>query len=167
MKNPDNQGKQMQITLNQEEIEIALKNYVNEQVNIREGHEINIDLKAGRGENGFSATIDIVPAGVTKPAQPVQKTLPPLPGNPNSKPVATAEPKAPGDSFPGSQPAPQAAQEAVSEAPVTPAPEPAVEETKPAETQPVSQETASTAEAAPTEPKRSLFAGLRKPRNET
>ena len=64
----------MQITLDQNEIETALRNYVNDQVNIREGQEITIDMKAGRGENGFSATIDIVPTGTSKP-QPEAKTL--------------------------------------------------------------------------------------------
>lgn len=67
----------MQITLNQTEIETALRRYVNEQVNIREGHEIIIDLKAGRGENGFSATIDIVPADAPKAAEPVAPSTTP------------------------------------------------------------------------------------------
>ena len=53
----------MQITLNQAEIEKAIQNYVNEQVNIRDGQEVSIDLRAGRGPEGFTATIDIVPAG--------------------------------------------------------------------------------------------------------
>lgn len=59
----------MQITLDQTEIEAALRRYVEEQVNIREGNEISIDLKAGRGENGFSATIDIQPAGTKAAAE--------------------------------------------------------------------------------------------------
>ncbi len=54
----------MQITLNQDEILVALENYVRSQINIATGQEVSIDLKAGRGENGFSATLDIVPAKV-------------------------------------------------------------------------------------------------------
>lgn len=52
----------MQITLNQDEIMNALENYVRSQINLAENQKIDIDLKAGRGENGFSATLDIVPA---------------------------------------------------------------------------------------------------------
>ena len=52
----------MQITLNQDEIIAALTAYVGKIINIAPGNEISIDLKAGRGENGYSATVDIVPA---------------------------------------------------------------------------------------------------------
>ena len=52
----------MQITLNQEEILEALDTYVRSQITISENQEISIDLKAGRGENGFTATLDIRPA---------------------------------------------------------------------------------------------------------
>lgn len=62
----------MQIILTQAEIEIALRKYVNDQVNIREGHEILIDLKAGRGPEGFTANIDIVPVE-QKPKTPGSK----------------------------------------------------------------------------------------------
>ena len=50
----------MQITLNHEEILKALDIYVRSQINIAQDHDIIIDLKAGRGENGYSATLDIV-----------------------------------------------------------------------------------------------------------
>lgn len=53
----------MQITLNQLEIETALKAYINDQVNLKEGVSIVIDLKAGRGPEGFSANIDISAPG--------------------------------------------------------------------------------------------------------
>lgn len=52
----------MQITLNQQEIETALKAYVCSQININEGQEIAIELKAGRSEAGYTATLDIRPA---------------------------------------------------------------------------------------------------------
>lgn len=51
----------MQITLNQDEIIDAVKAYVRSQINIAPNQDIMIDLRAGRGENGFTATLDIVP----------------------------------------------------------------------------------------------------------
>lgn len=51
----------MQITLNQDEIMQALDVYVRTQINIALNQKVVIDLKAGRGENGYSATLDIVP----------------------------------------------------------------------------------------------------------
>lgn len=50
----------MQITLNHDEILKALDIYVRSQINIAQDQDIIIDLKAGRGENGYSATLDIV-----------------------------------------------------------------------------------------------------------
>lgn len=59
----------MQITLVQSEIEQALKNFINEQVNVKEGMEINITLKATRGDEGTTAIIDInKSADVVSPA---------------------------------------------------------------------------------------------------
>lgn len=49
----------LQIIIDQNEIEQAIKDRVGNMISIREGQEITIDLKAGRGENGFSATIEI------------------------------------------------------------------------------------------------------------
>ena len=85
----------MQITLNHDEILEALDAYVRTQIAIAPGQQVAIDLKAGRGENGFSATLDIVPAKAapvaesfaatcsapvnavtTKPAAATQKTNP-------------------------------------------------------------------------------------------
>lgn len=63
----------MQITLNQDEIMEALKNYAFTIINVAPGNDINIDLKAGRGENGYSATLDIVPQQLTSDHKP--KTL--------------------------------------------------------------------------------------------
>lgn len=50
----------MQITLNEAEIVDAIQDYVRKQINISDGRDIEVDLKAGRGDNGFSATLDIV-----------------------------------------------------------------------------------------------------------
>ena len=51
----------MIITLVHEEITEALKDYANKVIQVGPDREINIDLKAGRGENGYTATLDIVP----------------------------------------------------------------------------------------------------------
>ena len=53
----------MQITLIQAEIETAIKQYVEDLINIKDNMEIAIDLKAGRGVDGFTAAIDIVKKG--------------------------------------------------------------------------------------------------------
>lgn len=68
----------MQITLIQSEIEQALKNYINEQVNVKEGMEITIAFKATRGDEGNTAIIDIVPSAekvvaVAAPATPTSR----------------------------------------------------------------------------------------------
>ena len=47
------------ITIDQEEIETAIQNHVRSKVSIAEGQHVSIEMKAGRGENGFSATISI------------------------------------------------------------------------------------------------------------
>lgn len=51
----------MQITLNHDEILTALDAYVRTCINIADDKKVIIDMKAGRGDNGFSATLDIVP----------------------------------------------------------------------------------------------------------
>lgn len=56
----------MQITLNSEEISEAVESYVRSQINIADGQEIDIDFKAGRGDNGMTATLDIRPARPNK-----------------------------------------------------------------------------------------------------
>ena len=66
----------MQIVLQHDEILEALKEYANRIINVAPGNDINIDLKAGRGENGYSATLDIVPQQLTsnhKPKTPHQQ----------------------------------------------------------------------------------------------
>lgn len=60
----------MQIILEESEIMLALKTYVETQVNIREDQQIDIELKAGRGENGISATLKI---GERQVEEPVKK----------------------------------------------------------------------------------------------
>jgi hypothetical protein len=68
----------MQITLNQDEIEEAIRNHVHGQVTIRESQEMSIDLRAGRGENGFTATLDVQPrsTGTSEPKQGPKLVIP-------------------------------------------------------------------------------------------
>ena len=65
----------MQITLNQEEIETALIAYVRSTISIADNYEIAVDLKAGRGEHGYAATLDITPAKVRAAAPKKTTTL--------------------------------------------------------------------------------------------
>lgn len=75
----------MQITLNQDEIVEAIEAYVRRQITISPSQDIAIDLRAGRGENGFTATLDIrnrshlkgVPTNF--PAEGYGETLEPAP----------------------------------------------------------------------------------------
>ena len=69
----------MRITLIQSEIETAIINYINAQVNVREGMSIVVDLSATRGENGFTATIDIVNAKAVKTIPQVVAPVVPIP----------------------------------------------------------------------------------------
>ena len=47
--------------VNQDEIEQAIIAHVKSCINVADGTTIAVDLKAGRGDNGFSATLDIIP----------------------------------------------------------------------------------------------------------
>lgn len=49
----------MQITINQSEIEQAIKSHIGNLIVLKPGTEIGIDLRAGRGENGYTAIIDV------------------------------------------------------------------------------------------------------------
>lgn len=74
----------MQLILPQSELEQAIKNYVNDLMNVKDGTELSIDLKAGRGLDGFTATVDIIKAGMAMPA----KTVVPAAVTPAPVPVA-------------------------------------------------------------------------------
>ena len=50
----------MQIIIVQHEIESAVKAYVLSQLNVKDGHRIDVSFAATRGEDGLKATIDIV-----------------------------------------------------------------------------------------------------------
>lgn len=58
----------LEITIDQNEIETAIRNHIGTLLTVNEGQHVNISLKAGRGENGFSATIEIGAAPSTQPS---------------------------------------------------------------------------------------------------
>lgn len=66
----------MQIQLNQNEIETALKNYVSSLFTLSDNVEVAITLKATRGDDGQTAIIDIVPRKEVSPAPAVATRRP-------------------------------------------------------------------------------------------
>jgi len=57
----------MQITLDHNEIEQAINEFiVNRGILVVDGKAKNITMVAGRGSNGFSATVDLTLAGATE-----------------------------------------------------------------------------------------------------
>lgn len=57
----------VQITLEENEIAEAIRNYIRAQVPVRDGEELPVVLTAGRGENGHSATITLSVAPLVVP----------------------------------------------------------------------------------------------------
>ena len=91
----------MQIIMNQDEIEEAITAYVHNQVNVKEGQKISIDLKSGRGDNSFTATLEIrsMLGSVSQPKTTFRemtsspKPVEPEPENAPEPKVAKAAPK--------------------------------------------------------------------------
>ena len=142
----------MQITLIQSEIEQALKNYINDIMSVKDGMEIEIQLKATRGEEGTTAIIDIVP----------QKPKAARGGRTSGEVPAKAEPVKAAAAPVKAEPA-QAVTESVAEAEADDAEQVAEQAQEPEALEPAPVE----AEQAPAEeaPRKSLFAGLSKPQN--
>jgi hypothetical protein len=63
----------MQIIIAQFEIEEAIKNYVCARIAVSGNTEITVDLTAGRGADGFKATIELTDKAVKQaaPAKPI------------------------------------------------------------------------------------------------
>lgn len=162
----------MQLILTQSDIETALINYVNDLVNIKDGMSITVDLKATRGADGATAIIDISPVKTaTAKAEPVVK--PSVVTNTPSKPAAKAEvkpevvkeDKAEPVTTQVTDPTPAVAEEQEPESTTGPAVDEAAEANAVEESAEVAQE--AQAEAAETQAKpKSLFEGLRKPKND-
>lgn len=63
----------MRITIVENEMKQAIKDFVLGQLNVAEGMDITIDLKAGRGDDGFTADINIVPGATVAPKKTYTK----------------------------------------------------------------------------------------------
>ncbi|QEM41166.1 hypothetical protein HYP85_gp069 [Pseudomonas phage Zuri] len=151
----------MQITLNQVEIEAALKAYILNQININDGMEIVIDLKATRGEAGTTAIIDIVPrteqkAEVVKPAASRTVTA-------QAKEVVKEKPAAVATTSMAQ--VVEEAQASEPEEPETSAEEAGQEAAAQAEAESADAEEAEEAAPAVASARPSLFAGLNRPKN--
>lgn len=149
----------MQITLIQSEIEQALKNYINDIMSVKDGMEIEIQLKATRGEEGTTAIIDIVPQK-TKPAR-AARVSGETSGKSDTVRAAAPAKVDPAPAVAEADPAPVA--ESVAEAEADDAEQVAEQAQEPEALEPAPVE----AEQAPAEeaPRKSLFAGLSKPQN--
>lgn len=154
----------MQITLIQSEIEQALKNYINDIMSVKEGMEIEIQLKATRGEEGTTAIIDIVPLK-TKPARP--RATGEASGKSDAPRAASTAKSDPAPAQVQVEPAPQAQNESLAEAQADDA-EQVADATGDSDTaaEVVAEEAGQLPESPAGEPGRqSLFAGLNRPKN--
>lgn len=161
----------MQLTINQTEIEDAIKTHIAEMINIEEGSEVVVlDFKAGRGDDGLTAKVYIGLIG-SAPAAPVKGTKPTKATSPATEGVkrrgrppkaATAPVETMGQAEESVEvPVEEASNDAVVQEGV------AVNEAE-AQNEPIAEvtETASAVEeAAPAPVKKSLFGGLQKPTN--
>lgn len=69
----------MKLTLSQQEIEQAVRGYVTGMISLQAGTDISIDFRAGRGENGITAEVDIsylAVAAIPEIAKPAVATKP-------------------------------------------------------------------------------------------
>jgi hypothetical protein len=64
----------MRITLHNDEIDQALKAYVSSVGISLDGKDVDINIIAGRGENGTSAELDVNPVSTKKTVSAVPKT---------------------------------------------------------------------------------------------
>lgn len=155
----------MQVTLTQAEIEQALKNFINDQINIKEGMEINIDIRATRGADGTTAVIDIVPAGSSTqvapaPVKAVKAETKPAAKEETPKPEVKAEKAATVVAEAKAEDTQVAAQ--TDTGAVAGSANAAGEQTAQA-AEPVQEAQADDRAAAEAAPRQSLFSGLKKP----
>lgn len=139
----------MKITVEQAEIETAIKQFVKSQLVISADQDISIDLKATRGDQGFTADVNI---SLVKPT--AEPTVAPVAKATVAKAVVIKRPE------------PEVTQEVQEEVTVeqpveTPdeAQTAAVDEAQPVET------TAEVVEETQPAPRSSLFSGLKRPEN--
>lgn len=150
----------MQITINQTEIETAIRNHILSQITVNNNMVIDIDLKATRGPEGYSAVINIRPDGEPTGGKPVEAPA-----------DQVADAKDAGDSTPVAETPKAEAPKA--EAEKAEAPKEAANDTAAAEdttgTKPSikfgRKQDEAPAPAADAVPTRSIFAGMTKPNN--
>lgn len=143
----------MQITIMQTEIETAIRNHILGLISVRENMKIDIDLRATRGSEGFTAVVDILPDNgpgnkQTKPQTAPAKTTAPVAEKPT--PAKTEAPKAEVE-----EAAEEPEAEAVAE--VETAPKKGI--------LPFAKKEAEPAPESTGEPTKSIFASLKKPVN--
>jgi hypothetical protein len=162
----------MQITIVQSEIEDAIRQHINNQINVKDGMRIDIDLKATRGDDGYTAVIDIVPETAAKRVAVEDTTgstgtgdskgvVAPAPAKAAATTTATPTRRTTAKEVTAA-PAPVAAPAAETVAEAAPAAAETVEAA------PVAQDTteaAPAADEAPVTPRRSLFGSLTPPVN--
>lgn len=107
----------MQITLNEEEIKDAIVAYVRQQIAITDTQRIEVDLKAGRGDNGYSATLDIRPAQAPSTAGTKSTKVVTTTRNTSPDIAPEAEPAQPTSKFRGLKPVSAATVASSKEAP--------------------------------------------------
>lgn len=149
----------MQITINQTEIEAAIKAHILSQINIKEGHEISIVLKATRGDDGTTAIIDISPSAAPVSAF-VASVKRESAGLGIKETVAKAKETPQEATKSESKPEPKAKEEKAEDPPFQP--------DTTASTDGAAAETGTAENASAEEsvtPRTSLFAGLKKPSN--
>lgn len=96
----------MKITINQAEIEAAIIAMVSSTMTVNPGNTISVDLRATRGEGGYSAEIDISPSGSAS-AAPAKAPAPASVGTDLSE-GSTQAPTASAAVEPASAPEPEA-----------------------------------------------------------
>lgn len=155
----------MQITIDQPEIETAIRNHILSQITVNSNMVIDIDLRATRGPGGYSAVIDIRPDGSPKGGQPIDvaeeqtadaKAAAETTSTEAPKAEVKAEPKAAANDAATTDKAD--AQPAAVQAPEADAPKPVLNFGRKTDAAPA-------AEPAAEGTTKSIFAGMKKPVN--
>lgn len=157
---PESEEDQMQIILTENEIKQSIEEFVFKSMNVNEDKAIDIDIKATRGADGTTAVIDIVDREGDTP-EPIKDTKAPVKKKPGPKPKAVEKAPEPETEPTESEEQPDFEEESEE----TTAPketESEAEEDDGSVVDPVEDKSEAEAEPAP---KKSLFAGLGKPKN--
>lgn len=105
----------MQITLEEEEINQAIEQYVRGQISIKENQTLSFDFKAARGEHGMTATVSIqnnkattgAPAGVSTAATIATSVSTPTPTIPTAATTTATQAVPAASTAPSANPTPQ------------------------------------------------------------